>query len=270
MENFPHKNENHQNQANKEKHKTDPDGWRPVNIVQSLSKIIEQTYLRQILKHLEENRLVNHSHHRGLKSKSTQTAINEIHDGLVEALANGEEAALVVIDQSKAFDLIDHMILIQKLWLIGFSNQAILIMESFLKDRRQYVQVQALDSECLLTGPRSVVQGSVLSGTLYLIYMLDLPYLMHDEIHGPKEMRECKQPNINTFIDNCLVKVKTKENLKLEDEVMNFIEQLEDYAAANLLAINPDKTKVIVISKDKKVKEEFQVVLNKKVVKHSR
>ena len=254
----------------KEKEGTDSDGWRPVNIVQSLSKVIERTYLRQILKHLDENKLINHSHHGGLKNKSTQTVINEIHDGLMEALAKGKDAALIMINQSKAFDLIDHKILIQKLRLIGFCNQALEIMESFLRDQRQYVQVQAEESQCLMTGPRSVVQGSVLSGALYLVYILDLPYLMHKEIHNPEKMRECSEPNIKTFIDDCLVKIKRKEDKKIEDEVVRFMEKMEDYAAANLLAINPEKTKIVVVSKEDKIKEEFEVKLKGKVVKHSK
>ena len=66
----------------KEKDKTNSDGWRPVNIVQSLAKIIERVYLRQILNHLETNDLINHSHHGGIRNKSTLTIITEIHDNL--------------------------------------------------------------------------------------------------------------------------------------------------------------------------------------------
>ena len=143
-------------------------------MIQALSKVIERIYLRQILKHLEENKLVNHSHHGGTKNKSTQTIIAEVHYSLFKSLATEEEAALVVIDQSKAFDIIDHKILLEKLRIIGFCNQAVDIMKSFLENRHQYFQVQSQNSDCLVTGPRSVVQGSTLSRAL--IYMLDLPY----------------------------------------------------------------------------------------------
>ena len=186
-----------------------------------------------------------------------------------KSLTEGEDVALVSIDQSKAFDLIDHQILVEKLKLIGFKDQAIQIMISFMTDRCQYVQVQAKDSDCLLVGPRSVVQGSVLSGVLYLIYMLDLPYLTHHEIHGPQDYNKCKSPNLKTFIDDCLVKINNKTNSNLSTEVKKFMDQIEDYAAANRLAINPEKTKIVVVSKNENVKNDFEVQLNGKIVKHS-
>ena len=182
-----------------EKDKTSSDGWRPINIVQALSKIIERVYLRQILEHIQINNLVNHSHHGGLRGKSTQSILTEVHDNLVETLEAGEDAALVLVDQSKAFNIIDHDILIGKLKIIGFTNQAIQIIQDYLSDRRQYVSIQNAKSDCLVTGPRSVVQGSTLSGVLYLIYILDLPYLTHEEIHDPESYRKCQNPNIKTF-----------------------------------------------------------------------
>ena len=218
----------------KDQDETIPDGWRPVNLIQAISKIIERIYLRQILNHLEENKLINHSHHGGLKNKSTQTAIAEVHDNLVKHFANGIDVALVCIDQSKAFDIIDHGILLDKMKIIGFCTQAIQIMRSFLHERRQYVQVQSQESQCLLTGPRSVVQGSALSGALYLIYMIDLPYITHEEIHEPKEYNECQAPNIKTFIDDCLIKVSDKKNSNLSQEVTKLMTKVEDYASANL------------------------------------
>ena len=195
---------------------------------------------------------------------------NEVHDNLVEALKTGEDAALVLIDQSKAFDIINHKILLEKLSIISFWPQAIQIMLSFLEERRQYVQIQAAESECLLTGPRSVIQGSTLSGILYLIYMLDLPYLTHKTIHKPKEYRKCKKPNIKTFVDDCIVKVDKSEDTPIEDDIRNLMSKIEDYALANKLAINQGKTKVVVISRNKEIKEKFSIILNGKEIKHSK
>ena len=252
-----------------EKDKTSSEGWRPINIVQAISKIIERVYLRQMLNHLDENNLVNHSHHGGMKGKSTQSILIEVHDNLVEALENGEDTALVIIDQSKAFEIIDHEILLAKLIIIGFSNQAIKIMRSYLKDRRQYVQIQTSASDCLVTGPRSVVQGSTLSGVLYLVYMLDLPYITHETIHEPSEYRQCTKPNLKTFVDDCMAKINNKANSTLENKVVSFMDTMEDYAAANKLAINPDKTKVVVLTKNKDLRDNFKIVLKGQEIKHS-
>ena len=253
-----------------DKDKNISDGWRPINIVQSLSKIIERVYLRQIIQHIKVNNLVNHSHHGGIRGKSTQSILTEVHDNLVETLENGEDAALVLVDQSKAFDIIDHEIMIEKLRIIGFTKQAIQIIKDYLCDRRQYVAIQNSQSDLLVTGPRSVVQGSTLSGVLYLIFILDLPYLTHETIHTPETYRKCKNANIKTFVDDCMAKVPNKPNSTLENEVTKFMKTMENYAASNKLIVNPDKTKVMIVSKNKEIKQNFNIILNGQEIKHSK
>ena len=67
-----------------EKEKTTSDGWRPINVVPTISKVIERVYLKQILQHLDENELIGHQHHGAIRGKSTQTLVSELHDLLVE------------------------------------------------------------------------------------------------------------------------------------------------------------------------------------------
>ena len=124
----------------------------------------------------------------------------EMHDTLIEALANGDEAALLVLDQSKAFDIISHKILIDKLKIVGFRNQATNLMKSFLKDHKQYVQVKGKDSDTIVVGETSVIQGSTLSGLLFLLYILDMPYILHRNIDEPKQYRESQEPNMKSSL----------------------------------------------------------------------
>ena len=71
------------------------------------------------------------------------------------------------------------------------------------------------------------------------------------------------------FVDDCFAKVSNKENSTLEEEVIKFMDTMEDYAAANKLALNPDKTKVTVLSRNKEKKEKFLIKLKGKEIKHS-
>ena len=64
------------------------EGWRPVNVVAAIAKVIERALLQQILMHLETNELIGHSHHGAVKRKSTQSVVAEIHDKLLEDLHN--------------------------------------------------------------------------------------------------------------------------------------------------------------------------------------
>ena len=90
------------------------DGWRPVNLVAAISKILERIFLRQILEHLDTNELIGHSHHGAVRFKSTQSLVSELHDKLIEDLDKDDDSALVVLDQSKAYDVVSHSILIRK------------------------------------------------------------------------------------------------------------------------------------------------------------
>ena len=125
------------------KDKTSYEGWRPVNVIIALSKIMERVLLKQILTHLEDNNLVPTQHHGSIRGKSMQSLITELHNLLVEDRHLNKESALIVLDQSKAYDCIDHNILVNKMSIIGFHPQATSIMTSFLADRKQIVQVQA-------------------------------------------------------------------------------------------------------------------------------
>ena len=124
------------------KDKNTSEGWRPVNVIAAISKVIERALLKQILNYIETNKLIPPSHHGSIKGKSTQTLATEVHDWLVETMAEEKDAALIILDQSKAYDLVSHVILIHKLEILGFRNQATKIMSSFLSNRKQSVQVE--------------------------------------------------------------------------------------------------------------------------------
>ena len=127
----------------KDKDKTTSDAWHPINIVPALSKIVEHVLMRQILQFLQDKELINHSHHGGLKFKSTQTQILEVHDGLVESLSTGNDAALLILDQSKAYDIIQHSILLDKLQILGIQ-----------KSVSQVSQVISSKQETICTGAK--------------------------------------------------------------------------------------------------------------------
>ena len=199
----------------KGKDQSSSDGWRPVNVVNSLSKIIERVLLAQMLEHLSSNEVVGHQHHGAVKNRSTQTLITELYDELLENLNDDKEMALIILDQSKAFDVIDHKTLLAKLRLLGYSNQAINILSSFLSERKQFVQVQGTRSEILVNSPNSVIQGSTLSSVLYLIYVLDAPLLFHQSNHNPIEYRKCQKPSLKTFVDDMYIVSNKEKNKEL-------------------------------------------------------
>ena len=121
----------------------DTASWRPINIVPALSKVVEKCLLAQVTKYLKENNLIHHTHHGSVGGKSTQTLIEELYDILLTSLESGDDAAFIQLDQSKAYDVIDHDILIAKMEIIGFNRKMLGIFRSYLSERRQYVVIDS-------------------------------------------------------------------------------------------------------------------------------
>ena len=81
---------------------------------------------------------------------------------------------LIMIDFSKAFDLIDHKILAKKLRILGFHESSTELIMSYLKDRKQYVHSNGKDSTYVTLNAVGCPQGSVMGPLLYLIYTIDI------------------------------------------------------------------------------------------------
>ena len=111
------------------------DSWRLINIVPALSKIAEKAIMRQIMSHLDNNKLINTNHHRSVPGHSTQTLILELHDKLTQSLEmDDHDTALILIDQSKAYNLVPHSILIDKLRILNYSEKMIITIKNYLQD----------------------------------------------------------------------------------------------------------------------------------------
>ena len=262
----------------KGKTKTTSDGWRPVNVVPALSKILERVLLRQMINHMEINSLIDHSHHGAVRGKSTQTVIVELYDKLMQNLEEDDDSALLILDQSKAYEIVSHEILLRKLHAIGYTNQAIDMIASFLSNRKQYVQIQAMKSDKLLTGPHSVVQGSTVSCILFLIFVLDLPQIFHDTPncpdapHNPQQQSECVEPNTKSFVDDEFIVITKKKDdpTPLKDKIEEAMKKITEYTLANKLALNQEKSLIMIVTKKAQLREHFEIQLGNKMIKHQK
>ena len=152
---------------------------------------------------------------------------------------------------------------------------------SYLRNKRQYVVVDSYPSEPLAVGPVSVTQGSALSGILYIIMILDITSIYHETTHNPQEARECQKTNLDpairntcqnanakTFVDDNIIHTKPVNGNSIQQAVLDVIDKLETYTNANKLALNPEKSRVMVLTKDKKIQQDFQVTVAGKVLGH--
>ena len=155
--------------------KSEACNYRPVALTNHITKIFERVIRKKIIAHLEENALLNITQHGFTQGRSTITQLLAYYDTVLSMLEGREEKNVEVIylDFAKAFDKVDHKILLAKLSKLGICGKLHKWIEVFLNNRIQRVRVDGhlSDPKVVKSG---VPQGSVLGPLLFLIMMLDI------------------------------------------------------------------------------------------------
>ena len=148
--------------------------YRPISCLPVLSKIFEKIVTNQLYSYLVANNILYNYQFGFQPGKSTLHPLIHICDYISKAFNSDEIVVGVFLDLQKAFDLVDHNILLKKLECIGVKGIALKWFENYLKDRKQFVMVNGELSEFCATFNVSVPQGSNLGPLLFLIFINDM------------------------------------------------------------------------------------------------
>ena len=142
--------------------------YRPVSVLPVISKIIERVVFNQFHEYLDRNKLI-YKYQSGFRtSYSTESALVHLTDSIKANMDNGLYTGMVLIDLQKAFDTVDHKILIDKLSAIGADESVLSWFQSYLSNRKQYVTINQEMSD-LKNINCGVPQGSILGPLLFLV-----------------------------------------------------------------------------------------------------
>ncbi|CAH2094915.1 unnamed protein product [Euphydryas editha] len=210
----------------------DPNNFRPVSVLPTFSKIFEKIILGQMLSHFNAHNLLHKKQFGFTKGRSTADASVELIKNVFEAWERSQDALGIFCDLSKAFDCVHHETLIRKLHHYGIRNKALNLLNSYLSNRIQRVDVNGKRSPGAPLD-MGVPQGSILGPFLFLIYINDLPFFVQDK------------HEIVLFADDTSLIFKVKRNLPMYDDVNDALSKVVYWFDSNNLLLNNKKTKLI-------------------------
>lgn len=223
--------------------KKDLENYRPIAILPFLSKILEKVLYNQIYDYFEKNNLFTSSQFGFRKGKNTglavMTFLNQIRQ--LKNACSKESIVSIQFDLSKAFDLVDHDILIEKLKKYGFSTKACKLVRSFLSGRFQTTEVSKNGRKYhsnFTPSTAGVAQGSLLGPLLFLIYINDLPDFLED--NGIDLQTVIYADDINVVV----------KGVDIENKIKWVIDRVNKWVEDNNLKLNFAKTFILNFTKN--------------------
>ena len=228
----------------------DRSNYRPISVLPVLARVFEKLIYNQLYDYLDKNELLflNQSGFRALHSAVT-CLLDNTDDWYVN-MDNGRYTANIFIDLKKAFDTVDHDILLAKLRKYGVDNLAFAWFSSYLTNRKQYCRVHGVSSKTETEDIKcGVPQGSCLGPLLFLIYINDLPFSL-------------KKGKVTMYADDTSISYSSKNMEDINQTLSSELGHLKQWLQGNKLSLNVLKTQALVVGSKPNIKKITENVVD--------
>jgi hypothetical protein len=228
--------------------KTNMDNYRPISLHSCFSKILEKVVANRLTSFLNLNNLITENQFGFRKNHSTVHPMMKFTNFISSALDKKEHAIALFCDLRKAFDTVDHAILLKKLKKLGIRGSAHLWFADYLTNRKQFVIINGKCSS-LLNIFLGIPQGSILGPLLFLIYFNDLP--------------QCSLLMLLLFADDATIYASGKDINVLVSFVNAEFHKITTYFRSHKMALHPSKTKFILFTNSTIIENlDVKILLN--------
>jgi hypothetical protein len=226
--------------------KSDINNYRPIAVLPPIVKLFESILAANITDYFERNNLFHQSQFGFRKFLSCEVALTSLIESWLDNIENKKIVLSIFIDLKKAFDTVDHELLIAKLASYGFSAQAIQLLLSYLEYRFFHIKIDGTLSNPI-PFKIGVPQGSVLGPLLFIIFINDIGSIkLHSELclFADDSTLTSGNENHETLFKH------VDEDLLLVNEWINFNRLLMNWSKTNGMALNVPKYSKLNIASD--------------------